>query len=160
VGVWLPDGFWFSTGFLARHVQPRCQRLPPSRRCERLAPVVGHADGLSVAELGDRDVPVHPAVAIVGAPFDDEGVANRVPPAHPEPQTHEVGFDLADSRPPLDPLATLGPLAHGVLGQPNAEDALQAGLVESARTTPSSSARTRREVARMSTRVYGSRGWV
>jgi hypothetical protein len=42
-----------------------------------------------------------------------------------------VGFHLTDARPPVDALAALGPLAHGVLRQPNAEDAFQARLVGS-----------------------------
>jgi hypothetical protein len=42
-----------------------------------------------------------------------------------------VGFHLADASPSVDALATLGPLAHGVLRQWGAEDALQASLVSS-----------------------------
>jgi len=83
-------------------------------------PVVGHADGLAVAELGDRDVAVHPPVPIVRAPLHDDEVTASVPLAYPEPQPLEVDFHLADARPPVDALATLGPLAHGVLRQPNA----------------------------------------
>src|SRR5215216_2910211 len=116
---------------VVRHVQATCQRLPPLRRRERLTPIVRHAEDLAIAELGDRDVAVHPAVPIVSAPFHDDGVATDVPPPHPKPQSHKVSFHLADARPPVDALAALGPLAHGILGQWDPEDALEAGLVSS-----------------------------
>jgi hypothetical protein len=52
---------------------------------ERRTPVVGHADGLAVAELGNRDVAVDSSVAVAGAPLDHDGVAKGVPPADPQP---------------------------------------------------------------------------
>jgi len=87
-------------------------------------PVVGHADGLAVAELGDRDVAVHAAVTVVGAPLDHNGVAKGVPPSHAEPQSDEMGLHLGDAGPAADQLAALRPLAHRILGQAHAEDAL------------------------------------
>lgn len=71
-----------------------------------------------IRSTSDRDVPVHPTVSMISAPLDDDGVATNVPPPHPEPQSHKVGFQLADARPAVNALATLGPLAHGVLRQP------------------------------------------
>src|SRR5215218_7944435 len=79
----------------ARDRRPASERvgelLPPGGRLERLAPVVGDTNRIAVPQVGDADVAVDAAVAVVGAPFDHQGVAEAMAPADPEPQALEVG---------------------------------------------------------------------
>src|SRR5262249_41433957 len=116
---------------VAWHIQTLSQRLPPRRRRERLAPVICHADCLSVLQFGNRNVPIYSAVSVIAAPLDDEDVATGAPPPDAEPQSFEVGLYLGDARPASNKLATLRPLAHHILRQWYTKNAFKAGLVDS-----------------------------
>jgi hypothetical protein len=104
------------------HVEPVRHFLSPTRNIERLAPVVGDPHGLAVFDLGDRHIAVDGAVPVVGAPLDEQKVAEMAAFSNCKSELLEVPLDGADPVAAPDDLSHLRPFPNRVVCQRQPED--------------------------------------